>query len=420
MENKDNKNINNETETNTSKVEKMLDAQSAQIRANSSSKKRKFFDVDLSLVALLILALGAFGLAYAMQQSNVGLQAMEIIGLVILDIVLGIIVYNAGKILFGYLTGYRLSFISFLGICIYFKEKVKVTYDISYFFELRLSMVPRRNQDNPKPLLMFLGGIIFFAICAAVVIGISFMSIGKSMQSILFYSIGFASLIPIYELLPLKYGNRNDMFLLIFTSHDSDQLAYNNYLVNRHLDRIGENCQPIQLDSYDNSRVASWTILPNVQNKILEKDYPAALKLIELAEAHDYVLPDYQTVETGYAKAFCYIAQKRTNECDDLAQILNKKAKNAEDFHPSLATLRTMILMTSTVENSLEATKDAIQAFVKKCDQLDYSPMCKVNLDIVNSFIPSINSKHPDWKLQPVSFSEAKAKREEKSSDDEY
>lgn len=413
MENNDQNKIND--------VDQMLDQQSKQIRDNlTNGKKKSIFDIDLSWLAIVILGLAVFGVAYAFQQTKAGLGAGYVVLFVLVSLLLGVFVYALGKTIGAAINGYKLSYVSCLGICNYATSNGrKTTFEISKFLELHVGFTPKTHDCKTRPWCMFLGGSVLFVIVAAILIALTFVDgiFVSNSRTMIQFGVAIASSVVIYELLPVGYAHKNDMFNIIMTNSEDNCVAFNNFLYNKAKDLANEGFESIEFEEYEKSKFKPWTLLYVIQNNIYNNKLDVAEKLMTKLDEYSNVTNSYIKCEVGYQKIYLYLTSGRTKLANDYITDLEKQAKNAEDYHKSISALRSDILVSAFIENSLESTRESINIFKKACTKLPVSPRTNKEVEMLNNLIPRINSSHPDWKLEPISLENIK--KEETSFEDD-
>lgn len=401
-------------------VDKILEKDSEAARAGiKKGPKKDFLDLNFSWFMLVFIGLATFGIAFAVQKlDEVSLGTGYIILFVIIAFAIAIVAYNLGKILFGYVTGYKVGRIEVLGLQLTFTQsKTKAKYLIEDFAELHLVMVPRKGNDS-KPTLMFLGGVIFYAITAAVILGVSFLDMSVSVSVLLRYGTALGSLIVFYELCPVKLDVPNDMYLLIVTSGEENTKAYNDVLKYRYAEMLGEFTEPISYASYENSKIKAQTLVSLLHSEVYAGDYKAALTTLDKIEFYKSYINDNDIAESMYEKMYVYLIHGRSSEAGKYVLTMEHQIKKTSDFHPSISTLRTDISISGLVDNSLDESKDSIEEFKKECEFLGETDRVKMDLDLANNSIARINKAHPDWRLENISLTKKKEIDTDKEDDD--
>ncbi len=421
----ENNNLENQNK-NEVDVESLLDKKSKELRENvNATNKKSFWDLDLSWIILVVLGLTIFGIAYGFQQTKAALSTGYVILFVIISFILGVIIYGLGKIIFGLIGGYNLGLIECLGFNLIrtSSNKYKFGFDVNRVLEAHIIMSPKSATSSKRPLLVNLGGLIMFVIIGAILYGISYVpDLFSQKQALLIqFGIYFALVVPVYELLPLSYSTKNDTFIMLNTRNEEDAQAYNNFIYNKLQDRINGEVSTVNFDDYSSSREKPLTLLPLVIENIYKNDNKKALSLIDLAFEYQNSLLSYTYCELGYQKIYLLLMEGRSKEANDYSPILDKKVKNAEDYHLTISSSRADILISALIENSLESTKDSIDIFTKIASKFEKTSRVEKEVQLVNSFIPKINAAHPDWKLKLLDIDNLVSKKEEKqSNEDEY
>lgn len=412
----------NNEQNKVNDVDQILDQQSKQIRDNlKTGKKKSIFDIDLSWLAIVVLGLSVFGVAYAFQQTKAGLGAGYVVLFVLVSLLLGVFVYALGKMIGACISGYKLSNLSLLGFCYYHTSQgSKLKFEFSKILEMHLDFTPKAHDSKKKPWFMFLGGTILFVIAAAILIALTFVDgiFGSNAKAMIQFGTAIASSVVIYELLPVGYAHKNDMFNLIMTNTEDNCIAFNNYLYNKGKDIANEEFEAIEFEDYDHSKFKPWTLLYLIESNIYNNKAADAEKLINKLDEYSNVTNAYVKCEVGYQKIYLYLTSGRSKLANDYITELEKQAKNAEDYHKSISALRSDVLVSAFIENSLESTRESINIFTKACTKLPISPRTNKEVEILNNLVPKINSAHPDWKLKPINLENSKKESSTSEDDD--
>ncbi len=371
---------------------------------------KKFLDINMSWVMLIVMAGVTFGIGYAHQKSLVSSTMnsyLYVFLFVFISFLVALISYNLGKIIFAYFCNYVPASIDFLGLRIILGDKeknikTKYVYKITNLFELHLSMRPK--NEKAKPTIMFLGGTFFFAFVAIIVVLIALSLVGNIRTSLLF-GVALGSLVVFYEIVPVKLDNLNDMFLLVNTRKEDDIKAYNNQLINAYNDLSFQMPVKITFDSYENSRMKPATLVPALHLAIYNRDYKDANKIISsLEDATDYI-NDKVICEIQSEHLFLALIQGQTKQADKLVVQYNHLLRNTSNYFKSSSALRTDILISGLLDNSLEEVKLSINAFNKTIEKF-YSPSTKERIDkdiaLANEGISKIDKVHPAWNIESI------------------
>lgn len=386
-------------------VDQILDKESAATRARfTKAEKKHYLDLNLSWGMLIVIGLATFGIAYALQQSpQSNLNSGYVILFALVSYLAALIIYNLGKILFGYISGYTLSRIEILGLEVVYGKETKTRYQIKDIFELHLNMTPRSKEENPSPKLMLLGGTITYAIFTGVLLGISFVpSIRTSVSLCLRYGTALGALLVFYEMFPCKLDTPNDMYLLIISSGEENTLAYNCYLRGLNADYTGEELPSDTFDTYDDSRIKPQTLLAVLHNQVALDDYQPALKTLDAMKKYEIYIQPNQMVEAMYEKIYLYLTHGRTTEAAKEILVLQHQEKNASDIYLSISAFRSDVLISGLLDNSLEEMNESIESFKKEVEFLGQTARVKKEIQLVNAGISRVKSVHPDWDVKPV------------------
>lgn len=383
-------------------VDKLLDEQSQSVRAKFvKADKKKYLDLNMSWVMLIVLGLATFGIAYALQQSpQANLGSGYIILFVVVSYLAALLIYNLGKLLFGYISGYTLSRLEILGLqMVSSNGKIKTRYLIKNFFELHMNLMPRSKEEEPKPTLMLLGGTIMYAIFTGVIIGVSYLGIPYYLTLCLRYGLAIGALLVFYEMFPCKLDVPNDMYLLIVIAGQTNTKAFNNILRNNNAEYAGLPLEAVDFTDYQTSRVSPQTLLYKLRSQVYSNDYQNALKTIDLMNNLKLNIPSCQQVEAMYEKIYLYLTHGRSSEAAKEILVLQHLEKNTSDITASISSLRCDILISALLDNSLDELNSSMENFIKEAKFIGDNPRTQKEIELVKAEIARIKNVHSDWTL---------------------
>jgi hypothetical protein len=273
---------------------------------------------------------------------------------------------------------------------------------------------------------MFWGGTIFYLIGAIAAFGVSFIpSLSVNATTTIRFATAIGALLVFYEIFPCKLDVPNDMYWFLVTRNKEDRDAYNKFLLDEYDDLVGNIPTAKVFTHYENSRTQPLTLLAVLHSQVYAGDYTNALKTITSMETYDVVLSDRMRVEALYEQVYLYLTHGRTSESEKLIMDLQSQVKKTSDYHPSLSALRSDVLISGLLDNSLEAVQDSLAAFAKAAVVFGADNLRVIKeTSLVNAAITRIKTAHPDWKIEPVSLEkidkEVKAKEKKTDSPDEY
>lgn len=407
-------------------VDEVLDKQSKATRSRfAKGDKKHYMDLNMSWVMLIVMGLATFGIAYALQRETTFLA-----GYVILYVLIGyayaLVFYNLGKLICGAAKGYKVSRVEILGMqFIRTGKKTIFSFTLGNIFELHMNLTPKDNQPH-NPTLMFWGGTIFYLIGAIAAFGVSFIpSLSVNATTTIRFATAIGALLVFYEIFPCKLDVPNDMYWFLVTRNKEDRDAYNKFLLDEYDDLVGNIPTAKVFTHYKNSRTQPLTLLAVLHSQVYAGDYTNALKTITSMETYDVVLSDRMRVEALYEQVYLYLTHGRTSESEKLIMDLQSQVKKTSDYHPSLSALRSDVLISGLLDNSLEAVQDSLAAFAKAAVVFGADNLRVIKeTSLVNAAITRIKTAHPDWKIEPVSLEkidkEVKAKEKKTDSPDEY
>ncbi len=379
-------------------VEDQLDKQSKALRhKKNDGPQRKYLDISFSWPMLIIIGLATYGIAYAVGKTT-SVNTSAILGFIVTSYIIALFVYNLGKIIFGYIAGYKFSLIEILGFQFNFSgKKLKFRFVIKNIFELHLKMMPKREDANP--LIMLFGGSIFYIFVVIVLLIVSPIFGTSDAVTYIYYGCALGALVVFYEMLPVKLDVFNDMYYIILITQEKGKTLFNKLLLAESLERAGEFVDDFELDSVKNSRLKPETLLYKLRKQVLDKNYKEAIKTVEEINYYSLYLSDQTKVEALYEQMYIYLDQGYSREAEKLILLLEKKVKNSADLFTTPYATRTEILIAGLVDNSLEQVLVKRDAFIHTCRYFGPTECVQKNIELVRKGITKIKLAHPSWKV---------------------
>jgi len=379
-------------------VEEQLEKQSQALRhKKTDGPQKKYLDLSFSWPMLIIIGLATYGIAYAVGKTA-KVNTASILWFIVISYLLAIVIYNLGKIIFGYIAGYKIALIEILGFQFNFAgKKFKFRFLLKNIFELHLKMMPRKLDANP--LLMLFGGTIFYALIAIILIVLTPVLFSGVSTIYIYYGCAMGALIVLYEMLPVKLDVFNDMYYIIIINKEKGKTLFNRLLLAQAQERAGEFVDDFKLDSVKDSRLKPETLLYKLRKEILNRDYKGAMKTVNEINYYSLYLCDQTKVEALYEQMYVYLVQGYSKEAEKLILVLEKKAKNSADLFSTPYSARTEILIAGLVDNSLEQVLTKRNAFIAQCRYFGPTDCVKKNIELAQKGIDKIKLTHPNWKI---------------------
>jgi hypothetical protein len=395
---KDNKNSVDTSSEQKLGVEDQLDKQSKALRnKKNDGPQRKYLDISFSWPMLIIIGLATYGIAYAVGKTTV-VSTSSILWFIVISYAIALFVYNLGKIIFGYIAGYKFSLIEILGFQFNFSgKKMKFRFILKNIFELHLKLMPKRVDANP--MIMLFGGSIFYIFVVIILIVLAPIFGSSDSETYIYYGCALGALVVFYEMLPVKLDVFNDMYYIILISQEKGKTMFNKLLLAEASERSGEFVEDFELDSVKNSRLKPETLLYKLRKQVLDKNYKDAIKTVEEINYYSLYLSDQTKVETLYEQMYVYLDQGYSREAEKLILLLEKKVKNSADLFATPYAARTEILMAGLVDNSLEQVLVKRNAFIQSCRYFGPTECVQKNIELARKGIVKIKLAHPSWKV---------------------
>jgi len=417
MENNKNKEETSNTEQKLG-VEDVLNKQSEAIRKeNNNGPVRKFLDFSFSWPMIIVLGLGTYGISFAVSRTAANLVTQDVILFIIISYVCALLVYNIGKTIFGYLSGYKISIIEILGLQINMSgDKTKVRYLFRNIAEFHLKMMPKKENPNPK--FMFMGGTIFYVLIAAILLIVG-TTLSSNTMILIDYGVGLGAMIIVYEMLPVKLDTSNDMYLMIASNSPENRVAFNKVLSAEASERAGKYIDDLKIENFGKSRIKPQSLLYTLRGQVYAKDYKAALDTIDKIEYNSIYLTDQDKAEALYEQMYIYLLQGRSKDAERLILRLEKRVKNSSDLFVTPSSARTSVLIAGLVDNSLDQVLLKRYDFIKQCRYFGKTDRVLNDIELTRNGIIKIKRAHPDWTLEQLPEDLFEEKLISKNEDDE-
>jgi hypothetical protein len=291
----------------------------------------------------------------------------------IFGVLITFLVYNAGKILFASIAGYRVFAVKILGFSIDKSAagKSKVSFSITAIFDVSLQFAPKNDDVKKNPRLIFIGGYLFELLLIGVALALFFVLAfpeSGTMKSVIGWSALFALIygliIPIYEIIPFRQDYPTDMYNLMVTKEKEDQEAYNLVHINRRRELSGEDFLAPSFQDYD-SYYKAQTLYALYLTDLYQDDLAGALDVLDLMKYYRKKLPEedrYLAVaESVYLR---YLADDE-NGANQLFVKLGKEEKKSIVSPTLLSNYRTSLLILGYITEDRESLKEEIRNYQK-------------------------------------------------------
>ena len=135
---------------------------------SENKEKKTLLEMNASwplLIVYLGYLVGIYFLVQSLTNGNLPAAANAYgfsFGTLFIGLILTLLVYNAGKIAFAALAGYRINYLKVLGFVGERRGgKLKFRFDVLALLDLALSFSPKDDDIKKNPSLIFLGGAVF-------------------------------------------------------------------------------------------------------------------------------------------------------------------------------------------------------------------------------------------------------------------
>ena len=377
---------------------------------SENKEKKTLLEMNASwplLIVYLGYLIGIYFLVQSLTNGNLPAAANAYgfsFGTLFIGLILTLLVYNAGKIAFAALAGYRINYLKVLGFVGERRGgKLKFRFDVLALLDLALSFSPKDDDIEKNPSLIFLGGAVFEVVLLVVAFLIFFLT-GKEEGTMSFaISRGalaaalYGFIIPLYELVPFRQDYPNDMFNLIVTRKKEDKRAYNIVKVNERREFDGENFLVEEFDdshSYYRSEVLCYRYLDELYRNELEK----AVKTLSEIKRLSVALPEdrkyFPSKENAY---FCFLTGD-VRKADQIFFEMKKDFRKQITSPSLLEDYRIALFVTKDKESMDNLFKD----YRKLLSQLKETERVAKEKALFRQVYEGIKKTMPDQYLPPL------------------
>jgi len=336
---------------------------------------------------------------------------------VMIAVVVGVVL-NAALIELGHILGckaghYGIVSVNILGLRFSKKENGKTTLSFGEFdgFTGETKYVPQDvKKSNPRPVIYM--PLLFLLI---EVIGLSVLialgrSFGKSVSTDWYWwgsvwgivILALAAMIYLYDIFPAALDAKNDGYLLMILTNETNKEAYNQILIAE--DRMAKGLPPAATPVYDS--VTDFTARVNdvtLYQKLGSHDYDGALAILEKTIACKNKVSDNVYHEAISQKPALYIVTKPFEEAKKFYIALSLDNKKYIAGLSSASAVRSYVLISGLIEESLNETEVALNradAALKKSGA-EKKPTEEI---LLKEAVLKVLTAHPDWDLSGYGF----------------
>ena len=336
---------------------------------------------------------------------------------VLVAVVIGIVL-NALFIELGHIIGckighYNIVSVNILGLKFTKQENGKYKFSFGEFdgFTGETKYVPQDvKKSNPRhiiysPLVFLLLEVT--ALCVLISLGRAF---GKSGNTAWYWwgavwgivILTLAAMIYLYDIFPAPLDARNDGYLLTILTNETNKEAYNQMLLAQ--DRMAKGLPAGNTPVYDS--VTDFTARVNdvtLYQKLGARDYEGALAILEKTIACKAKVSTNIYQEAVAQKTALYISTKPLADAKAFYIGLPLDSKKYIASLTSAAAVRTYVLVSGLIEESLNETEEALNradAALRKAGA-DKKP---VEEALLKDAVTKVLAAHPDWDLSGYGY----------------
>lgn len=376
-------------EINSEKVETNQNVKDSEVK---STHNRKLIDYNASWVTMVIYL--AYLIIIFFVQKNVFEKNANLLknqySFYFVSLLIGLcsifVIRNVVKIIFAYISGYKLLYINFLGLLIQFNdEKTKISFKLNFdtFLAASMRFVSKDEKLDRNPVLLFIGGFIGDTIFILACLLVYFLNKPQNVTIMSLYTLFtllYGLIVTIYELVPLRQDEANDMYNLIRTHKKDDRLAFNLYYVNLKSEQEGKDPLNHCFDDYF-SFYKSQILYFNYLCEIYDNNLEEALNYVrKMSQAIAYI-PDNDKYLATLELIYLRFLVDDEKEADRLYLNLKSENKSACIRPYRLASYKTSLLLNAFVTKDNDKVKNCIDGYKKLSRSLDERDSKRVTVE---------------------------------------
>lgn len=317
---------------------------------------------------------------------------------IILGFIIGVIIYEIGKVVFGLIAGYKFVNINIFGLD-FTKTNNKIKFRLASPQNLGASSLMIPKGKKAKTTLYLIGGLLFYIIIAAIVVTlILVLGFTGEIAYGLYISIGVSFVVCIYNLLPFRMDVYNDGYKFrtflnkanIEVYHDN--LNLENYLLN--------NEGQLENKIYDNynSVYQVKSLRYKYYYYLKQRDLVKAEKVLDLMiEKKAYLLEE--EIEFVYIQKVFYVL------CNQNLEDANKYYWNTMPKfcrHPitstkDLSSFKDAILVCSLLDVNFDEFEHTYSKLDALKNKYKYQTLVEDELYLIELAEKRIKKEHPEW-----------------------
>ncbi len=366
------------------------------------SKKRKSYRNYLWFVLIVILLFAIIIIRTLLQGDNKFFVGKEKTMFVILSFVFGImlyiIVYQIGKIIFALLSGFKIISANILVLNFVKKEnKFKIEFVFPEGWGGLIHVIPNKDYDKCKPILFHFGGsilTIIFAVLASLIA--YFVDPTRKLVYILLTLSIMGIIVLIANMIPVYTDGINDGFAIRLLLEKKNKKAYLDnlyqyealYLGNREL-------QDFSYDDYDDTFQA-YSLIYRYYYFMDKEDFNSAKEVCELMLEHRGFVSSEDVEIAESNKLYFMLISESDEKCYDYYYSLDKGYRNYAISTSNYETLKTGLLVASKIEKTYDLFEHLLKS-ENKTKESYYKTRVAYEEKLVLKAKEAVYKTFPDW-----------------------
>lgn len=367
------------------------------------SKKRKPYRNYLWFVLIVVLLIAIIIIRTLLQSNSNFFVGQEKTMFVILSFVLGIllyvIVYQIGKLIFALLSGFKVISANILILNFVKRDnKLKVEFVFPEGWGGAIHVIPNKEYNKCKPILFHFGGFIFtllFVLIASLIM--YFVDPTRKLVYIILTLSMMGIIVLIVNMIPVYTDGINDGFAIRLLLDKNNKKAYLDnlyqydalYLGNREL-------QDFSYADYDDIFQA-YSLIYRYYYFMNKDDLESAKKVCDLMLEHRGFINSENIELAESNKLYFMLISESDEKCYDYYYSLSKEYRNFAISTSNYETLKTGLLIASKIEKTYDLYEHLLKSEKKTKDIYFKSRLAHEEKLVLKSQEIVLNA-FPDWK----------------------
>ncbi|MDD6302880.1 MAG: hypothetical protein PUA56_06255 [Bacillales bacterium] len=359
---------------------------------------------SINISWLVYIALIVIGCVFLWVATNEAGISINIIGngyvsmavFLVYGFVTGALAYLVGKLIFGKIAGYGISYVNLFVIGLLVNNgKVKIYPGSKFDFSCKVQFLPKKERINYK--LAHWGGTIALLFVLVLTISLSFLSDNESVRYFFLFESFFYIASFIINMIPGKMDHLNDGYILSLIKKENALDVYHRNLLNEHAlltDGDIEYCD--YKDALDPLRMEG-----NIYNYYYLLDNNKVEEMTELASFiatnNKYFIEEYHISTALISKIFNMCRNQEFKELEDFYWKLDSGTRHVLTDRKNYESIKTSLYISTFIDVNYEEYHKTITSIEKTKKKYRYVARVDEETKLIEEVEQIVLKEHPEW-----------------------